>query len=53
MIVDIGVMIAAGFTVIVTVNDVFAPQLTDVGVTVYVAVCCVLLELNNKPLIDD
>ena len=53
IIADIGLMIAAGFTVIVTVNDAFAPQLADVGVTVYVAVCCTFVGLYSVPLMFD
>ena len=47
----IGVITAVGFKVNVKINDAPTPQLTVVGVMVYVADCCVLVGLLNKPLI--
>src|SRR5690349_24476487 len=41
-----------GLTVTVTVNAL-PGQVPDVGVTVYVAVCAVLVGLVNVPVIDD
>ena len=46
----IAVITAVGFKVTVTVNVEPVPQLTLVGVTIYVAVCCVLEVLVNSPL---
>ena len=50
VVVVIGVITAVGFKVTVKVNVEPTPQLTLVGVTVYVAVCCVLEVLVNSPL---
>ena len=44
---------ATGFTVTVNTNVAFAPQLTDVGVTVYVALCAVLVGLVKVPKMFD
>jgi hypothetical protein len=44
-------MIPTGLIVTVTVNVAFAPQLTVVGVTIYVAVCAALVGLLKLPLI--
>ena len=46
-----GFTVADGFTVTVTVNAAFAPQLSVVGVTVYVAVCATLVGFVNVPVI--
>ena len=46
-----GFTVADGFTVTVTVNVAFAPQLSVVGVTVYVAVCATLVGFVNVPVI--
>ena len=47
----IAVITAVGFNVNVKINEAPTPQLTVVGVMVYVADCCVLVGLLNKPLI--
>ena len=47
----IGLMMAIGFTNTVTVKLNPAPQLTVVGVTIYVAVCTRLVGFDNVPLI--
>jgi hypothetical protein len=49
----IALIVAFGFTVTVTVNVAPAPQLTVDGVTVYVAVCVMLVGLLNVPVILD
>jgi len=46
-----GFTVADGFTITVTVNEAFAPQLSVVGVTVYVAVCDTLVGLVKVPVI--
>ncbi len=46
----IGVTPATGLMVTVYVNVVPAPQLTLVGVTIYVAVCAVLVGLVKLPV---
>ena len=46
-----GFTVADGFTVTVTVNVAFAPQLSVVGVTAYVAVCATLVGFVNVPVI--
>ncbi len=50
---DIAVIAAIGFTDTVTVNVAPTPQLTVVGVTIYVAVCCVFVGLFNNPKMLD
>jgi hypothetical protein len=42
---------AFGLIVTVTVNVAFAPQLTVVGVTIYVAVCAALVAFTKLPVI--
>jgi hypothetical protein len=46
-------ILAVGFTVTVNVKFPFTPQLTEVGVIVYVAVCVVFVGLVNVPVIID
>ena len=48
--IDIAVTTAVGFTVTVNTNDAFTPQLTEVGVTVYVALWAILVGLVSVPL---
>ncbi len=49
----IALILAVGFTVTVNVKFPFTPQLTEVGVIVYVAVCVVFVGLVNVPVIID
>ena len=49
----IGVITAVGLIVTVKVNVAFTPHKVDVGVTVYVAVCCVFVGFVNVPVIVD
>jgi|SRR5476651_1486619 len=53
VVVLIGVTIACGLMLTVTVNGVDGPQLTVLGVMIYVAVCAVLVGLNRLPVILD
>ena len=53
LVVLIGVITAVGLIVTVNVNDAFVPHKVDVGVTVYVAVCCVFVGFVNVPVIVD
>jgi len=52
VVVLIGVIMPTGLIVTVTVNVAFAPQLTVVGVTIYTAVCALLVGLAKVPLIN-
>ena len=51
IVVLIDVIVATGLIVTVTVNVDAVPQLTIVGVTIYVAVCVVLVGLFKVPVI--
>ena len=51
VVVLIGVMIPIGLIVTTTVNGAFTPHNTVVGVTVYVAVCALLVGLFKVPVI--
>ena len=53
VVVLIGVTIACGLMLTVTVNDVAGPQSEVLGIIVYVAVCAVLVGLNRLPVITD
>ena len=52
-VVVIALMIPTGLIVTVTVKEAFAPQLSVVGVTIYTAVCALLVGLAKVPLIND
>ena len=52
-VVVIALMIPTGLIVTVTVKGAFAPQLSVVGVTIYTAVCALLVGLAKVPLIND
>jgi len=49
----IAVIAASGLIVTVNWNEAPTPHATVLGVTVYVALCAVLVELNKVPLIVD
>ena len=51
LVVLIGVITAVGLIVTVKVNDAFTPHKVELGVTVYVAVCCAFVGLFKLPVI--